>query len=48
MEETHIGVVSGEFESLTILGIREDVSRIMTYFIHEDVDTYIILTRMIR
>jgi len=48
MREEQIGVVSGEYESLTILGIGEDVSRIMTYYIHEDVDTYIILTRMIR
>ena len=47
MEETQIGIVSGEFESLTILGIDEDVSRVMTYWIHNDIDTYVILNRMI-
>ena len=47
MREEQIGVVSGELESLTILGIPFDVSRIMIYFQHEDLETYTILNRNI-
>jgi hypothetical protein len=45
MREEQIGLVLAEYESLTILGVDENVSRIMTYFIHEDTESYVILTR---
>jgi hypothetical protein len=47
MELEQIVIVGSEYESLTMLGVGEDVSRIMTYWIHNEVEVYTILNRLI-